>query len=192
MREYFYYQNDMKVISVNIAEPATVMIRGSAVPTGIFKKPVGKIAILRTSVEGDLVADLRVHGGEMKSVYSYASEHYPFWRLEYPKLQFAWGTFGENITTEGLLEPDVHIGAVYRIGGALLRVTQPRMPCSKLAARFGTRTIIRRFMKSRKSGIYFSVVAEGTVRDGDPITLESPGDPARTIVDVVDEHDRKK
>jgi MOSC domain-containing protein YiiM len=182
----------MKVLSTNIAQPREVIWDGSPVMTGIYKEPVKSIRIRKYFVEGDVVSDLRVHGGEHKAVYGYPSEHYPFWRESYPKMKMSWGTFGENITTEGMFESDILIGSVYRIGSALLEITEPRMPCFKLAAKFGTSGIIRRFLKSRKSGFYFTVLEEGIVTPGDNITLEREGASGHTIVDVVDSYDRNE
>ncbi len=181
----------MKVISANIGHEKEVMWQGEPVKTGIFKEPVDHITIRRFFVEGDNVSDLTVHGGENKSVYGYASEHYPFWRKEYPAMNMSWGMFGENITTEGLFENELIIGSVYRVGTALLQVTEPRLPCYKLAAKFGTVDIINRFMKSRKSGFYFTVLEEGVVKASDPIVLVETGDTNETIQDVVESYIRK-
>jgi MOSC domain-containing protein YiiM len=182
----------MKVISTNIGEPQEIHWQGSTIKTGIFKESVGSIRVKKYFVEGDNVADLRVHGGQRKAVYGYPSEHYDFWRKEYPALTMEWGMFGENITTEGLLEPNIFIGSVYRVGSALLRVTEPRMPCFKLAAKFGSNDIIRRFMKSRKSGFYFTVLSEGIVKPGDTIAIEQEGEHGRTIVDEVERREREE
>jgi MOSC domain-containing protein YiiM len=100
--------------------------------------------------------------------------------------------FGENITTEGLFENEMRISALYRIGTALLQVTEPRMPCYKLGIKFGTPDIVARFLKSRKSGFYFTVIEEGTVNSGDRIILEDSGDGEDTILDVVNKAARKK
>lgn len=182
----------MKVISTNIGQPRQIVWQGNTLTTGIYKEPVDSISIRKFFVEGDNVSDLRVHGGESKAVYGYASEHYPFWRGEFPEMQMPWGMFGENITTEGLFENELIIGSVYRVGAALLQMTEPRMPCYKLAAKFGTVDIIQRFMKSRKSGFYFTVLEEGMVKPGDPIELETADDSGYSILDAVNEHGRRK
>ena len=179
----------MKVISTNIGTPREIVWEGTVHQTGIYKKPIDAIRVRKYFIEGDTVSDLRVHGGEAKTVYGYPSEHYPFWRQEHPAMEFPWGTFGENLTTEGLFEREVLAGSVYRIGTAVLRVTRPRFPCFKLAVRFGTTVIIKQFMKSRKSGFYFTVVEEGLIRPGDAIHLEESGDPGCTILDMVNSHD---
>jgi len=178
----------MKVLSTQIARPREIIWQGNPLTTGIYKESVASITIKKFFVEGDTVSDLQVHGGESKAVYGYASEHYSFWRGEFPEMPMTWGMFGENITTEGLFENEVLIGSVYRMGSALLQVTEPRMPCYKLAAKFGTVDMIRLFMKSRKSGFYFTVLEEGIVKPGDTIKLEKTGDTGISILDVVNEH----
>jgi MOSC domain-containing protein YiiM len=178
----------VKILSTNIGRPRDIVWQGKAVQTGIYKEPVDEIRIRKFSVDGDNVSDLKVHGGETKAVYGYPSEHYEFWRREYPLLPMCWGMFGENITTEGLFENSILVGSDYRIGTAVLRVTEPRYPCYKLAAKFGNVDIIKRFMKSRKSGFYFTVLREGTIKPGDQILLEHEGNQGVTIEDVVNRH----
>ncbi len=117
----------------------------------------------RLDLDGDRQADLEVHGGPAKAVYAYASEHYPLWREELRDPELRWANFGENFTTEGLLEADACIGDRFRIGEALVMVTQPRFPCYKLGIRFGRDDIIEKFLKSGRSGIYFAVLEEGLV-----------------------------
>ena len=95
----------------------------------------GRIALRGHNLDGDAQADLRVHGGADKAVYGYPSEHYGFWCEWLGVDALPWGAFGENLTTEGLREADVCIGDRFRVGSALLEVSQPRIPCSKLALR---------------------------------------------------------
>ncbi len=179
----------MKVVSTQTGRLREILWNEEKAVTGIFKDPVDRITVRKHFVEGDAIGNPRVHGGEFKAVYSYPSEHYAYWRTLYPDLPMPFGMFGENITTEGLFE-DVIVGSVYRCGGALLRVTQPRMPCYKLAAKFGTSAIIRQFQKSRKSGIYYTVLEEGIVTPGDAITLQERGDTELSIAAMVAAHDR--
>jgi MOSC domain-containing protein YiiM len=181
----------MKVLSTNIGHPREVLWQGRPVMTGIYKEPVDGIYIRKFFVEGDNVLDPEVHGGESKAVYGYPSEHYEFWRHEFPRMKMPFGMFGENITTEGLFENELLVDSVYRVGTAILQVTKPRMPCYKLAIKFGRVDIIKRFMKSRKSGFYFTVIEEGMTKPGDPIVLEEPGDTGCSIQDVVDRYIRK-
>jgi MOSC domain-containing protein YiiM len=112
-------------------------------------------------------------------------EHYDSWRRELPDAELPWGAFGENLTTEGLLEDEVWIGERYRVGTTELVVTQPRMPCYKLAVRFGHPDIVKRFLKSRRSGFYFAVAREGDVGAGDVIERLARNDKRLTIADVV-------
>ena len=150
--------------------------------TGIFKQPVSGPVSLRTlNLDGDRQADLGVHGGPYKAVYAYPSEHYPFWRNELPGLDLPWGMFGENFTTDGLLERDLHIGDRLQIGTAIVMVRQPRTPCYKLAAKFQRDDMPARFLASGRSGFYFSVEQEGVVAVGDSFEVLSRADGAITI-----------
>lgn len=157
-------------MSVCVSMAKYVEHRGDEILTGIFKEPVNRpVALSRLNLAGDQQADLSVHGGPDKAVYAYPSEHYPSWRQELPDLDLSWGAFGENLTTAGLMENNVCIGDEFQIGTAVLKVSQPRLPCYKLAMRLGRPDIIKRFMKSSRSGIYFSVVEEGVLQTGDAI-----------------------
>jgi MOSC domain-containing protein YiiM len=126
-----------------------------------------------------------VHGGPNKAIYCYPSEHYSYWREQLPEVDFTYGNFGENLTTEGLLEEDVRIGDRFRVGSALLQVTQPRMPCFKLNLRFDRYDMVKRFWQSGRSGIYFSIVEEGDVAVGDEIRKISVGPEEVSVADVV-------
>jgi len=162
----------MKIVSVNVGLPREVSWQGKLVTTGIFKKPVDGPVMMRTlNVDGDGQADLTVHGGASKAVYAYPSEHYGYWQTELPGVDLPWGMFGENFTTEGLLEEAVYIGDKFRIGGTEVMVTEPRMPCYKLGIKFGRADIIKRFLVSRRTGFYFAVVHEGMVGAGDAVEL---------------------
>jgi MOSC domain-containing protein YiiM len=175
----------MKVISLNVGRPRLVIDRGREVSTGIFKSPVaGPVMLRQTNLDGDRQADLENHGGTNKAVYAYPSEHYEYWRGELPGVELTWANFGENLTIEGLLESEACIGDRYRIGGAVLRVSQPRIPCYKLGIRFGRDDMPKRFLASGRSGIYFSVVEEGSVESGDPIELIERDAHGITVADV--------
>jgi MOSC domain-containing protein YiiM len=159
----------MRVISVNVGRPQAVEWQGRMVSTAIFKQPVaGPVALRGHNLAGDQQADLSVHGGRHKAVYLYASEHYAYWREQLPGVDLGWGMFGENLTVEGLDET-VAVGDTLEIGTALLRVTEPRMPCYKLGLRFGRPDMVRRFLRSRRSGLYVAIEREGQVQAGDAI-----------------------
>jgi MOSC domain-containing protein YiiM len=162
----------MKILSVNVGLPREVTWQGKLVTTGIFKEPVNTPVIVRSlNLVGDQQADLTVHGGVNKAVYVYPSEHYSYWRAELPGVDLPWGMFGENFTTEWLLEENVYIGDRFRIGETEVMVTEPRMPCYKLGIKFGRADIIKRFLASRRTGFYFAVAREGPVSAGDAIEL---------------------
>lgn len=164
----------MKVISLNSGRPRLAVYKGATINTGIFKKPVSsRLALRKLNLDGDRQADLTVHGGPYKAVYAYPSEHYECWRKELPAMDFPWGSFGENFTTEGMTEEDIHVGDRFNIGSAMVMARQPRMPCYKLAAKFQRDDMIERFLRSGRSGFYFSVEQEGEVGAGDSIELIS-------------------
>ena len=145
---------------------------GKRVTTGIFKEPVhGRVMMRRLNLDGDQQADLTVHGGISKAVYAYPSEHYGYWRTELPAMDLCWGMFGENFTTDGLLENAVYIGDRFQIGETEVMATEPRMPCYKLGIKFGRADIIKRFLASRRTGFYFAVMREGLVGAGDTVEL---------------------
>ncbi len=163
-----------KLISVNVGLPRVVEWKGRTITTGIFKEPVeGRTTLHRLNLDGDRQVDLTVHGGPDKAVYAYPAEHYAHWRQELPGMELPWGTFGENLSTEGLLEDSVNIGDRFRIGTAEVQVTQPRVPCYKLSSKFRRDDIIKRFTASQRSGFYLRVLQEGEVAPGDPFELTS-------------------
>jgi MOSC domain-containing protein YiiM len=165
-------KTQMRVISVNVGLPCEVVWKGRTVSTGIFKEPVGgRIKVRRLNLDGDRQADLTVHGGPEKAIYVYPAEHYRYWREEFPEMELPWGMFGENLTVEGLLEKDAHIGDQFQIGSAKVMVVQPRLPCYKLGLKFRRDDILKRFLRSGRSGFYLSVLEEGDVAAGDPISL---------------------
>ncbi|MBW4668757.1 MAG: MOSC domain-containing protein [Cyanomargarita calcarea GSE-NOS-MK-12-04C] len=175
-----------RLISVCVGLPREVSWKGKRVTTGIFKQPVNERVMLRSlNLEGDQQADLTVHGGAEKAVYAYSMEHYAYWRQQLPDEDFPWGAFGENLTIEELLETEVNIGDRFRIGTAEVMVTQPRFPCFKLNLKFGRDDMVKRFLNSRLSGIYFSVVQEGEVGVGDAIELVSRDENNVTVADIV-------
>jgi MOSC domain-containing protein YiiM len=158
------------LISVQVGIPRKVVRDGEEVLTGIFKTPVnGRLRMGTLNLEGDRQADLSVHGGPNKAVYGYPSEHYAYWKKELPGVELPWGSFGENLTTSGLLESEVHIGDRFTIGAAEVVVTQPRLPCFKLNLKFDRDDMVKRFLASHYSGFYFRVLREGEVGAGDEI-----------------------
>src|SRR5881394_1036648 len=175
----------MKVLSLNVGLPREVIWQGKHVTTGIFKEPIqGRVMMRRLNLDGDQQADLTVHGGISKAVYAYPSEHYGYWRTELPAMDLCWGMFGENFTTDGLLENAVYIGDRFQIGETEVMATEPRMPCYKLGIKFGRADIIKRFLQSGRTGFYFAVMTEGFVEAGDEIELLSRDPNNITIADI--------
>ncbi len=161
----------MKLVSVNVGLPLGVMWHERTVTTGIYKQRVeARVALRKLNLDGDRQADLSVHGGEDKAVYCYPVEHYDYWKKELPGRDLPMGVFGENFTTDGLLE-DVHLGDRFSVGTAEVVVTQPRLPCYKLGVRFQSDDMVKRFLASGRSGFYFAVAREGQVGAGDEIKV---------------------
>lgn len=185
----------MKLISVNVGLPREVSWKGKTVSTGIFKEPVpasARVLVRSLNLDGDGQADLSVHGGLDKAIYVYPFEHYDYWRAELPDTDLPLGIFGENLTVTGLRETDVNIGDLfeipargpYQIGPVKLMVTQPRLPCYKLGIRFGRPDMVKRFLASRRTGFYFSVLQEGEVGVGDTLELVSRDNNKITVADI--------
>ena len=173
----------MQLLSVNVGRPRVLSWRGREIRTAIFKQPVaGPVALAGVNLAGDQQADLTVHGGPDKAVYAYDRAHYDAWRALLP----AWtdwspGLFGENLTTEGLLETEVRVGDVYGLGTTRLRAVQPRQPCYKLNVRFDDGGMAARFARLNRPGIYFRIVEPGTVQAGDALVLLEQAPTTTTI-----------
>ncbi|HVN88117.1 MAG TPA: MOSC domain-containing protein [Candidatus Binatia bacterium] len=176
----------MKLVSVNVGLPREITWHGRRVTTGIFKAPRAGRTMLRTlNLDGDGQADLSVHGGTHKAAYAYPMEHYAYWRRELPNTPLPWGAFGENFTTEGLTEDTVHIGDRFRLGAAEVIVTQPRMPCYKLAIKFARAEFVKAFLASERTGFYFAVLREGEVEAEDSIERIAEDERRLSVRDIV-------
>ena len=177
----------MRLHAVSVGMPRIVAWKDWSITTGIFKHPVaGDVHVRRYNLAGDGQADRTVHGGADKAVYAYPLEHYTAWRTAMPDAEFTPSAFGENLTTEGLLEHEVEIGDRFRIGTAEFEAAQPRMPCYKLGIRFGRDDVVRRFVEMRAPGMYFRVSREGVLRAGCEITLLERSGSGLSILDVFD------
>lgn len=162
----------MKVISTNIGKPVTFEWNGKEEQTGIFKYPTEEgLHLGITNVIKDTVVDRVHHGGTNKACYIFASNYYNYWRTLYPNLDWNWGMFGENLTVDGLDEAEIRVGNIYKIGKALVQVTQPREPCYKLGIRFKDQKIIQEFIAHNHPGIYVKILEEGMVKAADKVLL---------------------
>ncbi len=160
----------MKLLSVNVSLPKEITARGKTIRTGIFKEPVeGRVAVSTLNIAGDGQADLIGHGGPSRAVLVYSKENYSYWEHELGQSGFQFGHFGENFTVEGMLDEDIHVGDVFRIGSALFQVSQPRVPCYKLAIKVGIEGFYNRILETGRPGFYFRVLEEGEVGAGDVI-----------------------
>ena len=166
--------------------PRVALRDGEEVLTGIFKSSVAhRVRMNNLNLEGDRQADLSVHGGPDKAVYAYPSEHYAFWTKELPGMELPWGSLGENLTVEGLLESDVCIGDRFQIGSAEVVVTQPRLPCFKLNLKFQSDDMAKRFLASRRTGFYLRVLREGEIGAGDKIVRVHEDENRVSIADML-------
>jgi MOSC domain-containing protein YiiM len=162
----------MLIKSLNIGRPKPERFHGKEFLTGICKQPVsGEVFLSKQGFEGDGVGDPRHHGGEDKAVCVYSMDHYPYWGATL-NITMPAAAFGENLSVEGLREGDICIGDVYRIGTAVVQVSQPRQPCGTLAARYGRNDLIKLVADSGRTGLYFRVLTEGRVQAGDVISLD--------------------
>ncbi len=175
----------MRIVSINVGRPRQIPWQGQLVLTSIFKSPVsGRVRVKPHNLDGDEQSDPTVHGGVNKAVYVYPSEHYEFWKRELPDAELAWGNFGENLTTAGILEDRVQIGDTLRAGSAEFVVTQPRMPCFKLGIRFNRPDMVKRFHQSGRCGFYLSIAREGEVGSDDEVTLTAGKNDSLSVAEI--------
>ncbi|MBF0344842.1 MAG: MOSC domain-containing protein [Nitrospirae bacterium] len=190
--EVISYMNT--VISLNIGQPKVELFYGKSITTGIAKKPVtGSVLLARTGFEGDGVSDTRHHGGIDKAVCVYSINHYVHWERVLGGGTLPAAAFGENLTVSGLVEGDVCIGDIYRIGSATVEVTQPRQPCNTLAIRHGRPNLVKLVVDAGYTGFYLRVLQEGYVEAGVEVVLKERMFPEVTITyaNNVLHHDKK-
>ena len=167
--------------SVNVARMRLIMLEGRPVKTGIYKLPVeGRLTVTPGGLEGDRQANRGVHGGPDKAVYAYGTEDYGCWSGELGQ-PCEPGLFGENLTVSGLCPSTAAIGERWRVGSTLLEVSEPRQPCSKLAAKIGDPRFVRRFAAALRLGAYLRVVEPGDLAAGDAIEVVDRPDHGVTI-----------
>ena len=182
------------VVSVNVGRPRSIEWFGRDVTTSIWKQPVdGPVAVAGVNLAGDDQADRRVHGGPDKAVYAYALEDYRWWREESGDAlgeAVAPGTFGENLTLEGIDVDGLIVGDTWEVGSTRLRVTQPRFPCFKLGIRMGDADFVDRFADARRFGVYFAIEAAGSVAAGDAMTHRNhPDDASLSVAEFIAAHE---
>lgn len=160
----------MRVISLNLGQPKTLVYFGQEILTGGQKDPVAWAFLGRSGFEGDGQADLKNHGGPNKAACVYSFDHYPYWEQVLGETLSA-GAFSENLTMAGVHERDVCVGDVFRAGEAVVQISQPRQPCSKLAGKWGRKDLPDLIHANSLSGFYFRVLEEGRVHTNDVVDL---------------------
>lgn len=172
----------MKVIATNLGEPKKITWRGKEITTGIYKYPTSEPLRLGTEdVQKDSVIDRRYHGGVDKACYLFSADYYGYWKYLYPDLDWNWGMFGENLTVLGMDENLLRIGDIYKIGTAIVEISEPREPCYKLGIRFDTQDILKQFIQHNHPGTYVRVLEEGDVTVDDRMELITKSKNALTI-----------
>jgi len=172
----------MKIISTNLGAPTTFEWNGSTEQTGIFKYPVDEPLFLgKTDVQKDTVINRTNHAGVNKACYLFAADHYPYWKHLYPDLKWDWGMFGENLTVLGMDESLMRIGDIYKVGSALVQVSQPREPCYKLGVRFGDQGILKQYVDHAYPGTYVRILEEGEVKTEDELILLEQSENTLTV-----------
>ncbi len=180
-----------RVASVNVGTPREVAVGDRRIRTSIWKDPVaGRIAIRGVNLEGDDQSDRRVHGGELKAVYAYAREDLDWWGQALGQT-LGSGTFGENLTTQGIDVSDARVGERWQVGTALLEVTQPRLPCYKLEARMERPGFIAEFIDGGRPGAYLRIVEAGEVGAGDAVRVLSRPEGTPSVAEVMREKTKR-
>lgn len=172
----------MRVLSTNIGNLTPITWNGKELHTGIFKYPKNSALLLeKEMVANDAIADRKVHGGRDKACYLFSTKHYPYWEKRYPNLDWNWGMFGENLSISDMDETQMRIGDIYKIGSALVQITQPREPCFKLGIRFGSQQILKEFIDYGYPGTYVRILEQGKVSPEDELILIKPSDNILTV-----------
>ncbi len=162
----------MKIVSIQVGPITEIQNETKPVLTGIFKSLVqGPVRVKKLGLENDHQADLTVHGGIDKAVYAYSLDAYSWWKTHRPQDIYANGAFGENLSIDEIQEHEIFIGDTFNVGTAILQVSEPRFPCFKLGLKYNDASIIKRFMQSRRPGVYFRVLQEGSIQAGDELRL---------------------
>ncbi|NRD20622.1 MOSC domain-containing protein [Winogradskyella eckloniae] len=162
----------MKITSTNIAQPTTFIWNGKEITTGIYKKPTDHpIYLTKDNVKDDEVSDRKVHGGEFKACYLFSEDQYPYWQNLYAQLDWTYGMLGENLTVKHMDEKQLVVGDIYKLGTAIVQITQPREPCFKFAHKFGSNDVLKQFIDNGYSGTYVRVLEEGIVSKVDHFKL---------------------
>jgi MOSC domain-containing protein YiiM len=172
----------MHVESVNVGTPRPAEWKGRTFPTAIVKSPVaGRIAVRGVNIAGDGQADRSVHGGPDKAVYAYSREDIDWWAQTLGRPIVPGGDFGENLTTVGIDLGAAIIGERWHVGSVVLEVSEPRVPCYKLAMRMGDAAFPKKFGAALRTGAYLRIIEEGDIAAGDAIAVSRRPDHGLSI-----------
>ncbi len=175
----------MKLLSVNVGQEETLVLPNKTEQTGIFKRPVsGPVQVATLGIPGDFIGDKKNHGGPDQAVYIYGQGDYDWWHEELAA-PLAPGAFGENLTISGLESCNIQIGDRLHIGGVVLEVTAPRIPCSTLAGAMKIPDFAKRFRFAGRPGLYCRVIQPGALQAGDAARLAPHPGPTVTILDAM-------
>jgi MOSC domain-containing protein YiiM len=160
----------MRIISLNVGLPSAQSYEGRKVITGGAKNPVPRAVLRFANFDGDRQADRVNHGGAEKAVCVYPFDHYPYWNRQLGR-DLQPGAFSENLTVSGAIETEVCVGDIFRIGEATVQVSQPRMPCNKLAGKHASKMVPKLIAKTGYTGFYMRVLSDGLVAAGEGFDL---------------------
>lgn len=183
----------MIITSLQIGKGAVHAYQGKDVETAAFKLPVdGPVHLGRLGFLGDQQVDTVNHGGPHKAVLVYAAAHYPHWE-RFLGREPGPAALGENLTVDGATEAEVCIGDTYQLGGAVVQVAQPRVPCFKMNLRQGHTAVLQELVRTGYTGWYLRVLEEGPVQKGDRFTLlgRPEGAPSIAFANQIRHHDRE-
>ena len=177
----------MKILSINISEPKKVIFNGKELITSIYKKPIdGLVNVGDVGIDGDLQADLKVHGGYDKAIYAYSFQHYKFWSERLNQDFNDFGLVGENLTIDDFNEKDLNIGDEISIGSCLLQISQPRIPCYKVGIKMNNRDFPKIFSQSCLLGSYLRVLETGKFKSGDEVEISKREKNSMSVYDISD------
>jgi MOSC domain-containing protein YiiM len=175
----------MKVRHTSVAQAVTISLNGTPTQTGIYKQPQqAGIMLAPNDVVNDAVIDRKYHGGEFKACYFFGANNYDQFKKQFPDSPWQPAMFGENITLTNLDENTMMVGNIYSIGEAVVQISEPRMPCSKLAHKFENKDILKAFTQSNNCGVYVKVITSGLVKPNDEMVLQTASNSRVSISDV--------
>ena len=176
----------MKILSINTSPPKKINFKNKIVNTSIFKEPQNdELSVTKNGLEGDRQADLLAHGGINKAIYAYSYKHYEYWG-NFLRKDFSeeYGLVGENLTIDDFDEKNIFIGDEFRISKAILKVTQPRIPCYKISIKMNEKNFMKYFIEHNYLGIYMKVINDGIIKKGDEIELTYREPNSMTVYDI--------